>query len=124
MIVFGVVECSAVRNNVDRNLVFSKVSLVTVRSVDTCNRDTERDSRNRSRNRCSKADRKATPREGWCGGGRVNRSAATRCVLVARGVGDSSPRLAVKTSPVVLFLFAFDSIRRLYSRVYRCPRNL
>lgn len=55
----------------------------------------------------------------------MNRSAATRCVLVARGVGDSSPRLAVKTSPpVVLFLFAFGSIRRLYSRVYRCPRNL
>lgn len=43
-----------------------------------------------NRNRCSKADRKATPRERWCGGGRVNRSTATRCVLVVRGVGDSS----------------------------------
>lgn len=114
------------RNNVARNLVFSKVSrnriirgygIIAIPSVIV-------ESRDRSRNRCSKADRKATPRERWCGGGRVNRSAATRCVLVARGVGDSSPRLAVKTSLVVLFLFASGSIRRLYPRVYRCPRNL
>lgn len=60
----------------------------------------------------------------------MNRSAATRCVLVARGVGDSSPRLAVKTSisPVVLFLFCvLYSVRRLCIPVFvftRCPRNL
>lgn len=63
-----------------------------VRIVDSWNyRTDERSSLGDcNRNRCSKADRKATPRERWCGGGRVNRSTATRCVLVVRGVGESS----------------------------------
>ena len=70
---------SASRASAYRYYVFVGIVISIHRAISLC--------RDRGRNRCSKADRKATPRERWCGGGRVIRNAATRCVLVARGVG-------------------------------------